>query len=86
MSSGLPFVVHTVHKALDKLEHVDLDSIVSNRVLRSLEIILSNNVKIQYVKKTHNKFADYLSRLGGPGAEAPDFEQFLKVPSRALSA
>ena len=79
MSSGLPFVVHMDHKALDKLENVDLDAIVSNPVLRSLKIILANNVKIEYVKKTHNKIADYLSRLGGPGAEAPDFEQILKV-------
>ena len=72
--------LHTDHKALDHLENVDLDNITSNRVLQSLESILQHNISIQYVKKNENKIADYLSRLGGPGAEAPEFLQFLKVP------
>ena len=80
MSSGLPFTINTDHKALDRLEFIDLDLVISNRVMRSLEIILSNNIQVKYIKKSQNKIADYLSRIGGPGAEAPFFEQFLKVP------
>jgi len=84
MSSGLPFTINTDHKALDRLEFIDLDSVISNRVMRSLEIILSNNVQVKYIKKSKNKIADYLSRIGGPEAEAPFFEQFLKVPLPGL--
>ena len=80
MSSGLLFTLHTDHKSLDKLESIDLDSVVSNRVMRSVEIILSNNVRVEYVRKSNNRIADYLSRLGGPEAEAPSFDQFIKVP------
>ena len=47
--------------------------------MQSLEVILSNNIQVKYVKKTHNMLADYLSLLGGPGNKAPFLEQFLKV-------
>ena len=51
LSSGLAFLIHSNHKALDMLQDIELDKVTSIRIIRSLEITLQHNVKIFYCQE-----------------------------------
>merc|ERR1711954_482879 len=77
VSSGLKFTILTDCKALDQIEKVDINTIESNRSLRAIERILSDNIIVAQISSHHNKVADYLSRNVSGKPYMPDVSKFI---------
>ena len=77
VSSGLRFTILTDCASLNKIEEIDINTIDSNRTLRSVERILSHNVIVAHISSHHNKVADYLSRHASGEPCMPDVPKFI---------
>ena len=78
LSGCLHFTILTDCKGLHKLEDIKIEEITSNRTLRCVETILSNNVTVSYIHSKHNRVADYFfCHLQGP----PSVPGLLQVPT-----
>ena len=71
--AGAHNAIYSDHKALEGLGLIDLGNISNIRVLRLMEVILGYEFQVKYIKSTHNKIVDFLSRHPKTSTEAENY-------------
>ena len=64
--------------ALSGIQNIDLQTIDSNRTLRSVERILSHNITVSHIPAKNNYVADYLSHTASGTPHMPDITLQIK--------
>ena len=79
MVGGLKFTILTDHRALNKMETMEISNIASNRTLRAFEVILSNNIEVRHISGKENRVSDWLSRHTEGSPMYPDWPKFVQT-------